>query len=106
MGSMAGSANSSSGKAVMSTPAPPPYLSSSAWSSASVAGLASTMAPPASAFLVAYSWILDTNSAWMGSEGAAAAMAGVFVLRHLLAKEREAARRDIMAALLKKVNQA
>lgn len=38
-------------------------LSSSAWSSASVAGLASTMAPPAAAFLVAYSWILDTNNA-------------------------------------------
>ena len=66
-----------------------------------MAGVASTMPPSAAFFLAAYSWILVTKrdckrmhgerdkkgqqkGTWMGSAWAAAAMAGVLVLRQRL----------------------
>merc|ERR1719378_279703 len=89
MGSIVGSSNLNSGKEDMSTPAPPPYafatLSSSFWSSASVAGVASTIFPPALDFLSPYSRILSTNRPWIGSD--TAVQAGAFTDRHLLASE-------------------
>merc|ERR1719334_1319815 len=103
IGSTVGSLNCSAGKAVMSTPAPPPNclatLSNSAASSASVAGVLSTMPPPAAAFFAAYSWIFDRNKPWIGSVDAAAAIAGVLLLKQRLAIEIDAARRDIMVKL-------
>merc|ERR1719192_1960518 len=89
MGSIVGSSNLNSGKEDMSTPAPPPYalatLSSSFWSSASVAGVASTIFPPAFDFLSPYSRILSTNKPWIGSD--TAVQAGALTERHRLAIE-------------------
>merc|ERR1719341_3192190 len=68
-----------------------------------VSGVASTIPPSAAVFLAAYSWILFTKRDWMGSAWAAAAMAGVLVLRQRLARETEAARRDIILILLRSV---
>merc|ERR1719341_1484706 len=54
-----------------------------------VSGVASTIPPSAAVFLAAYSWILFTKRDWMGSAWAAAAMAGVLVLRQRLAREAQ-----------------